>query len=426
MIIDLKNKKISKKNIVELCFGLLFVLPYAETGRLRNLLEYFNERIYIHPMVFIMLTITFLSYGYILRMKSNKNDDGLKSYFFSFFIIVFFIGAILSLYNNQVDVFLVQFLWYITPFLYARTIYKLIYKYKLNYGNILKKGLFLFTLFCVFSLVYSIIKFGFVAGTSTRLTGGSGGGGSVIFGYTIVLFFSLLIILRESLGSINILIYGVVLILTSIFTQSRGAIWMIFLMMIPYILGNKKLLTKLFVIFTFTIFIIFVDPIDIVYKYAPRAFKFGDSFRNETWTSALNIYINQPLLNILFGTGIGQFFPYQHWVINQRFFENFVNVFPYDGYVLLVQPHNTFIYLLIETGFVGLSLFLLGFIRILRNMYHKAPKMENSYLIVGVLIYLNLFDSVFLVLPGIAGVWWLVLFFMIGYVNQETRIKSIM
>jgi O-antigen ligase len=196
---------------------------------------------------------------------------------------------------------------------------------------------------------------------------------------------------------------------------------MILLMIIPFALGNKKVLTKLFIMISGALVIIFLDPSNLIYEYAPRAFKIEDSARTLTWINTLKIYINQPLLSIFLGTGIGQFFPYQSWVISQRSFESFFNIFYFNGASLLVQPHNTFIYLLIETGFIGLSLFILGFIRIFRNSYSKAKKFNYAYAIVGVLIYLNLFDSVFLILPGISGVWWLVLFFIIGYVDQETR-----
>jgi O-antigen ligase len=421
MRVNLIDIRIRKRSIVELCLGLIFVLPYAETGGIRKTLEYFNDRIYIHPMIFIMLTLLVISCGLMLRVKTNNKGKRLGNYFYGFFLMAFIIGFPSSIFNNAIDIFIVQYLWCIIPFLYARTMVNLVDKYRLSYKNILKNGLFLFTIFCVFSLVYSMLKFGFAVGSTVRLTGGSGGGGSVIFGYTIVLFFGLLITLRKHLKAANVLLYGLILISTSILTQSRGAIWMILLMIIPFALGNKKVLTKLFIMISGALVIIFLDPFNLIYEYAPRAFKIEDSARTLTWINTLKIYINQPLLSIFLGTGIGQFFPYQSWVISQRSFESFFNIFYFNGASLLVQPHNTFIYLLIETGFIGLSLFVLGFIRIFRYLYYKAKKFNYAYAIVGVLIYLNLFDSVFLILPGISGVWWLVLFFIIGYVDQETR-----
>lgn len=421
MYVKFKKITFTKKSVIELLLGLMFVLPYAETGGLRKALEYFNDRVYIHPMIFIMFTTSIIFHGLILRVKERKRQDKLHNYFIVFFIIAFTFGIVLSLFSNQTDVFLIQYIWYIVPFIYARKVYQLVGVYNLNYKNILKNGLFFFSLFCIFSLVYSMLNFGFVAGTSVRLTGGSGGGGSVIFGYTIVLFFCLLIILRKHLSAMEVFLYGLTLVTTSVLTQSRGAIWMIFLMLVPYILGNKKVITKILIIFITTVVLIFLDPFRFIYNYAPRALRFEDSSRTLTWFNALKIYINQPLLNIFFGTGIGQFFPYQSWMIAQRSYETFYNIFSYRGSSLLVQPHNTFIYLMIETGIIGLTFFLFGFIKAFKLLKKKLEKPSYAYYLIGIFIYLNWFDSVLLVLPGIAGVWWLLLFFVIGYGNQLSK-----
>ncbi len=413
--------KIYKKSILEMFIALCFLLPYAETGILKNTLEYYNDKVYIHPMSFIIIIILFINILLLMTTyKTIKIVNYGQKYLYIFSIVILISGSIFSYFNQNLETFFVQYIWFIIPLVYSITIVNIIKKFNLSFKNILKIGLFYFALYCLFSIGYSMVKFGFKIGTTTRLTGGSGGGGSVIFGYTIVLFYCILILLRKDIDPKSFVVYGIIFFITSILTQSRGSMWSIFTLTVILVLDNKSIILKLLLIMIGTFFIMIINPFEIVANYAPRLFKFDDEARTGTWNNAINVFVEQPFFNILYGTGLGQFFPYQSWIINGKEVYNLANTFIYEDKRMLVQPHNTFIYFLIETGIFGIGLFMKAFFDMMRKLkkYNK-----NGIFIILFIVLLNCFDAVFIILPGIAGVWWCILLFTINYCIQEKDIE---
>jgi O-antigen ligase len=83
-----------------------------------------------------------------------------------------------------------------------------------------------------------------------------------------------------------------------------------------------------------------------------------ESSRFSTQSNVLEIIKNDPD-KIIIGYGLSNFFPYNKWYAGQKSNRKNENIY-YDDDVnakILVEPHSLYIWLLAETGLVGLFLF---------------------------------------------------------------------
>ena len=123
-------------------------------------------------------------------------------------------------------------------------------------------------------------------------------------------------------------------------------------------------------------------------------------------------YGKEPLYYIT-GHGVGNFFPFQQWTasnagVSSNAYAWFdVNLFSYKGTMILVQPHNTFIYLLMETGALGVLLFLRTVFVGMKD--GNGAIHPNILIVVVAFILLALFESTIIIQPGIACMWWLMI-----------------
>ena len=169
-----------------------------------------------------------------------------------------------------------------------------------------------------------------------------------------------------------------------------------------------------------------VEPVTLLKQIVPRAMDLDFGARGITLLNGLKAFSKQPIIEKLFGVGLSGLFPYQSWLL-YRYTLGFphYNMFFFNGYIMLVQPHNSFLYLLLETGLVGLLLFLSLFV----IGYHliRTKTVSNRRLrclVLFLIIFLNCFDAVFMIQPGSAGLWWL-LYFLVIYDMNERRNKSV-
>ena len=130
----------------------------------------------------------------------------------------------------------------------------------------------------------------------------------------------------------------------------------------------------------------------------------------------------------LFGAGLNNFFPYQKWAMSVNDID--LNMITREGVSILVQPHNSFIYSLMESGIIGLF-FLMGIIIYAgwSFVHYKTDNFAFRIAFVGVLFLVNFFDSVFYVQPGTAGTFWLLLLITINenrhrYYNSRENIRN--
>lgn len=417
----------TKINKLEFILALAFIVPYIEIGKIRDLIEYRRVGVLIPASIFIMFAIM-MGLTIIAKFYSKKNYPYHIKKIIYLKIILDVLVLIRGLYIQNFEAYFVQFLWFVIPFYYAFTIIKFIYHFDLKINNVGKIGLLYFTSYLCFNIVMNFKKYGFsISGTVIQSRLISPGGGPVVLGYTIVLMMCYVLSIRNIITKKNRLLLTSILFLGAILTGSRGSIWPMIMLAFIYIITNKKSMIQILSAILIIIVIIIVNPISFLSNLVPRIMNLSGGGRAETVLNSIKIFHDQSILNIFFGLGLGGCFPYQLWITNGASVMNQIsyNTFLFNGHVLLVQPHNTYIYVLLEMGLVGLMLFFTIFIKSLNilkknSVYNKTYR----YFLIIFIIILNCTDSVFIVQPGSAGLWWLLLFFAID--NDKDINKKIL
>lgn len=419
--------KIKKSILYEWVIPILLIIPYLDRGWVRNTFLYNKNGVYIYPIMYMMIVV-----GIFFTFITRKNRiyfykmNSIIKLLYIFATLFFLYGLMIGMKNDKVAVFIVQFLWLFLPIWYSWKVYLFFNYYNLNIGKIIDNYITIFVLYCLFSIVIQIYYYGFGFGTSVRLGGGSGSGG-LLFSYTVTIVFGLLILRKDNISFAFRNVMAAILILFTILSGSRGAIIFILIEIIIYIFTNKGIIESIVIGSIVFVYMLVGEPIKYIYAIAPRLMNLTDNMRTQTIRSALKVVIEQDVITNLFGNGLGQFFPYQNWLSSTNslfgtvYFKNYVEV---KGNVFLVQPHNTYVHLLLEVGVIGLVIFcsiLICFIRILIN---KQNCSRIKCLLFVLICAYNFLDSVFSMAPGIASIWWIIVLIIVRYEEEEKYEKS--
>jgi hypothetical protein len=315
-------------------------------------------------------------------------------------------------YLGDIELSIIQLLWKSMPFYYAIIIIIYIIRSNLDLIAILKNFIFLFSCYVAINIVINIVKYGF---SFTDIDGLrrviSPGGGPVIYGYTISIVTALLYYLRNNFSNVSLTILTLLLGIGSFMTGSRGSMWSLLIVISIFVVDRKKSKNIILILLLMMIIMILLNPFEIIYKYVPRFFQVEDSIRGETIKNSIGIFKNFSIVEQLFGKGLGYVFPFTNWLYMINEFGYSPQFFYFDNFHVLVQPHNLYLYILLEAGILGLILFIFPVIRTC-TMIYKAKNNNYKYgvLIVSLILILNFVDSVFWVAPGIAGLWYLILY----------------
>lgn len=424
MIITIKKSK-----LYEWIIPILLLLPYLDRGWIRNTFLYKENGVYIYPMMFMMIVIgvlfSLITMDYNIMKTKMKNTLKI-SQIYAISVLVY--GFVMGIQKNNVLIFAVQFAWLFLPIWYAYKIYIFIDYKKLNWGNIIDKYIILFVLYCIATIMIQIYYYDFRFGFFIRISGGSGSGG-LLFSYTVTIVFGLLILRKKFFPFIIRNVMAFILILFTFLSGSRGAIIAVLVEILIYIFTNRKVYQRIIVGMIMTIYILLGEPIKQIYAIAPRLMQLTDNLRFQTLTSTLNVIKEQDILSNLFGNGIGQFFPYQKWLnsINSLYgtvhFKNYIEI---KGEIFLIQPHNTYIHLLLESGVIGLCAFCLFLFTLTNKLFknYSGENKNNILIIFGLICMYNFLDSIFSMAPGIASIWWIIIFIIVNYEEERENEKN--
>ena len=164
-----------------------------------------------------------------------------------------------------------------------------------------------------------------------------------------------------------------------------------------------------------------IDYNELLIKIAPRLADVSSGIRGINAANSIKLFLSDSILDEFFGKGLGQFFPYQDWFINHTSILDIT--FSYEGMVFIVQPHNTFIHILLELGIIGLLLFVITICSLYKKIvinHSKNCMFQISFIVLSMII-LNFFDSVFTINPGVASIWWIILFLLVNYKEDEVK-----
>lgn len=229
---------------------------------------------------------------------------------------------------------------------------------------------------CLSSLIYYLMGIISTGGTFTgnsiiyglridrslpRLIGTTSGDPNIFVYFITLYFFYTLFNLRTKLNRIGFILSFICIVLSF----SRGAYLAIIVgLIISFFLINnikKQLKIALFIIFLSVIIInisqfshsLYVNPIDIIEQRFYAVQDDGGSGRVYLWTNALKTFTENPIL----GIGINGTIDYSR------------DHYSFAGYV-----HNTFLEVLSESGFIGISLYLL----LWYSIFHYCIKLVKT------------------------------------------------
>lgn len=411
-----------RKNIVGfIAIYIAFILPYIEINAIRNKFEYAKGNIYI-PSVFPIMLIIYLITFFINRI--NKNHKKAKIYYIKktvhiFRIYSFYLLFILIISFSHISSY-VQLMEFVLPFLYAKEMVIFILSYGFDIKTISKHGIICFITFQLIFLLVNIKLYGFSFNGNSESRIISVGGGPVILGYTIALVTILWICFKEKETKFWHIIIFLSAIILSIATGSRGSMWPLFAVLFFYFASKKGHICPIKLIILFflgTIIILSFDFSDLI----PRFYDITDNSRLITVTKGFEAYKHYNLIQMLFGKGIGNFFPIQSWNVNESLFTNY-NQWNFEGITLLVQPHNAYIYTLLESGVIGIIFFISILDSLLKKGLFQMKKIEFKMFAI-VVIFIFFIESTVYVAVGSASLWWIVIMFYSIGVSEEHNPK---
>lgn len=422
VLLRVNTAALRKYKFLEYLSALMFVIPYMEVGVITDLTYKKNDLYFPFIIVLMSCFMSVILFFKIISMGKNKKltirGTNLK--------IIIALKLMLDIYllvrgvlANDAIKSLVQLSYMSIPFYFSLVIVLLIVRRELNVKHILKIGVAYFTLYCLICFLYNMLiyKNNLFTTVSSRLI--TPGGGPVILGYTIVVVASILFVINER-KTHSVLLYGqfLILFLVSLATGSRGSMWPMSLLIILYVIYNKQLHVKIVMTLFLISFILVINPFAFLMENIPRFGLITSSSRINTINDALIFFSGQSLGTILLGFGVGNFFPYQKW---QILFDQYTsNVFYYEGYLLLVQPHNAFIYMLLEGGIIGLLLFTgILAVCIKKCLSKHLPLFKSGAIPILLLCVMCFSDSLLIIHPGPCAQLWFIVLLLVCLKNQK-------
>lgn len=412
------------KKLKEVLVSLLILLPYLEGSAVNSDLTIrVGEISYLRPINIYMAVVIVLLI--IQKLLFSNRENRRLTVRAGAFLLLLLVTALSSFLRPVViETSVCTWIWFAEPILYALLLADYIKDAQLGYHRILKNICVIFGLFCAYRLLGYVLVVGFDSGSRLRSTGG----GPVIFGYTIVIMSSALLFERKLFKKRWFYFFLIVNTLTAFATGSRGAIWPILFLWVLYFLLDDWSATKFLLSILLAIFFISLAIIDLSGIIASstenisRILDFEDASRLVTDINSLRYFSRQSLVDMIFGKGLGNFYPNQYWSLLVQ--DKTYNTFIADGLIMLVQPHNSFIYMLVENGLVGLAFMVVYLTGVLRKI--RRSRMDNyvfAIVTVLVIIFVNCFDSIFMVQPGVAGNIWLLLFLLDDMATEAKPVK---
>ena len=396
----------------EKLFATLILLPYIEGNFIQDIFDlYLSNSAAIKAIIVFMIALIFIFTPIVLLTGLKRKF--LKKRYYSEVLLVFVTIAFFQSMFLAKDLLtsFCMWLWLCIPILYACIAVEFCRLLRLDITNIFHYMLRYFALYIVIALVFYIQFRGLFLDATVRFA--PRGGGAVIFGYTMALAFALALHVRSSFNNFEYYLILTTLTIGVFGTLSRGAVWTVvfcwFANFAFKTINKKKVIFLLLLgvlIFSFASTNLANIFSSTTFIGKERLLNLASFRRVETILDFLAIEKDVSFFDQLFGFGLGNVFPYINWWINIHDVTS--NTFFYNGYLLLVQPHNSFIYLILETGLIGFILILIVLFLSMKSLFTKKEKcFRYQMLFFCVFILANLLDSVFFVQPGAAGLFWL-------------------
>lgn len=406
---------INKNKIITWLISVLFILPYFETGPFYHI---FSDADYNYCLRTILILQVLIA-SFLLVRNFKCRISGSRKSVFIFLLYIFINGLFSAIVREHVLAVVISILTLSLPVIIATLIEDEIDRYELDINTIIKNCINIYSLFIVFTVFFNVYNYGLalsVLNNTVRLSASAGG--PVILGYTISLVLMFTFVSKDVFSRTNYTIVCFIMIGGIVYTMDRGA-YLIMLLGFLYlaIKERNKLHTALFI--AAILLVVLFNSHNILSKLLPVLFNRENmsNLQNEgRFTMAvkfLSLFIREPNY-LLFGHGLDNFFPLQTLTAKNSFatvkyiyFHPNLNSFIYKGVRYAGQPHNTFVYLLMEAGVVGVVAYLSVVFYGIRDKYRKI--IPNVLTISLAILLLSMMESTIFVQPGVACTWWLIM-----------------
>ncbi len=380
-----------------------------------------KDEIRIQPFATFLLILLFILLPFYLAHLGRLTKES-KISLYSFAVV-----GIISCFNLIISVNNVATIGYLTncivPFMAAVVITQLINK------EAFEVSIKVFSLAFVVYLIVNI--FIWILVLNKRLPNSPGlsfarMGGTfsepVTLGYMIASLCPIILFYISNVKSavaraIGIPITVLVLFSSTLATGTRGGI----LIIVSYILGWLISKKRYMLLISLVLLTVLLNPVQRYGLTLDRFMDLKDEGRTSTRAVGLEYWARSDLINKAFGYGFGNVYPYNLW-LQQNELTN--NVFFLGSDFSIVQPHNTFVWLLIEGGLLCLLASLAVIIidlKITINYYSKINRIINKekagamfFFLVSIILVNNL-DSILVIYPNLSFLTWYVLVGLFTY-----------
>ena len=404
----MKTNKITITINRELFAGLFILLPYIETGFIATKMAVFFSDGYVKAIVVIML---FISFVLLFCGATRRHFLFVRNKLFraECLMAVYLLVRVLFQWPLKAQYFSTM-LWIVVPMFYSLILANSCFSFHLHVDELLRSVFFWFATYEIFVVIYNIVFLGLYRDSSVRMTASAGG--AVIFGYTIAFMYSLLVANGSIFSKKQYYFYTILFFVCAISTGSRGSLWpMLAIAAFDWLKIKFTVRKVILVVFAF-IAVIIIDPIEKISVMFPHLFTTANTYREFTIENSFKIFAEADFFTKVFGYGIGYVFPYQKWLISvsENVIKSYENVVPILGRNMLVQPHNTYIYLTLESGLLWVALLINYIVSFFRDIVkNKMVTLTLLALPCLTFLFVNFFDSVLCVAPGVAASLWTLL-----------------
>lgn len=240
--------------------------------------------------------------------------------------------------------------------------------------------------------------------------GGPLGGPTVVPAIFVVTLSFVVFSVQQMIKSPFGIIGATVLSAAILFSGSRAAILALLAFLMLTLLRGGRLLRKVVVFSTFAAASAFVFH----YASPERFLDLSEVYRTESYWSSLRAWTAN-VRSLVLGHGFGQIWPYYFYDAGFGGGAGYGKLLSTEFGRVLYHPHSTVLYVLAETGIVGMCLLGAALGRPLLRAYRAKPGSSVAKrLAPGVLATLVIFAFDTMLLKGfeLAAVWWTFLFLM--------------
>lgn len=364
-------------------------------------------------MLLVILGAILLGAAYFMNPRAeNERSRCCTRGFIVLFCVMAGWGLVRSaLDDGSVARSLMQSAWMLAPLLYAFFLVGIMIRRGVRFQSVCELIVVSAALLSGVLIIYNFIAYDFNIMRDRLYCPGLG---PVALGYTNALVLALAFTLKgRSFGVLRRLvsISVLVLLLTTLLTGSRGGIYPAVVLTIAFYLPTKNAAAMALVGLGIAVVFLAINPVELFLSGRVGNLQSG---RYETWTTALVVFDEGTPLDKLIGYGAGNVFPFQDWytayydgLIERGNGDGAWNSFSFNGNSMLVEPHNTYIWLLLEGGIVGLGFFVAIIAALIKRCKPKGSRLRFSMLALTFAV-LCVFDAVLLA-NAASAFWWAVL-----------------